>query len=69
MNMFALLSSLPNRHHHQGPGQSTPDSYMPNTSDGHHYLLEALSQKLFPVHLPLCLVYQYLPLILYPNHL
>ena len=67
--MFALLSSLPNRHHHQGPGQSTPDSYMPNTSDGHHYLLEALSQKLFPVHLPLCLVYQYLPLILYPNHL
>ena len=69
MNMFALLSSLPNRHHHQGPRQSTPDSYMPNSSDGHHYLLEALSQKLFPVHLPLCLVYQYLPLILYPNHL
>lgn len=68
--MFTLLSSLPDyHHHHQGPGQSTPDSYMPSISDWHPYLLEALSQKLLPVHLPLCLVYQYLPLILYPNHL
>lgn len=67
--MFILLFSLPNYHHHQGPGQSTPDSYMSSVSDWHHDLLEALSQKLFPVHLLLCLVYQYLPLILYPSHL